>query len=289
MMRNLVKRHPVLFYFFLAYIISWGGILITLGTGGFSFYRGNSVLTGEFSPQMLLAWIFMISGPFLAAVMLSTMMEGMKGVKNLLSSLGRWNVHWKWYLISLLLFPVILYSMFFLFSLSDRQFYPSFMIGFGIMVGLTGGLLEEVGWTGFAFPRMQAKYGFLKAAVLLGLVHAFWHLLADAWGSMAFYKDLYALHFFLWILALVALRVILSWIFNKTSSLLIAVFTHASFTGSQFMSTPANLTAAENIAWYAVFVVGLWIMAIGIIGRERKTSAGVKETHERIAGLSTER
>ena len=103
---------------------------------------------------------------------------------------------------------------------------------------------------------------------------------------MAFYKNLYALHFFLWILALVALRIILSWIFKRTSSLLMAVFTHASFTGSQLMSTPANLTAEESIAWYSVFVVGLWIMAFGIIARERKLMPGVKKSHEQVAGLS---
>jgi membrane protease YdiL (CAAX protease family) len=286
MMRIIIKRYPVLFYFLFAYIISWGGILLSLGTRGFSFYRGESVLSGAFTTQILLAWVFMMAGPVLASVILSTMMDGRQGLKILLSSLGRWNVHWKWWLISLLLFPVILYSMFFLFSLSERQFYPSFMIGFGIMVGLTGGLLEEIGWTGFAFPRLQSKYGFLKAALVLGLVHAFWHLLADAWGSMSFYKDLYVLHFFLWILALVALRVILSWIFNKTSSLLMAVFTHASFTGSQFMSTPANLTAAESIAWYAVFVLGLWIMAIGIIAREKKVLPVVKKSPGPVAGIS---
>ena len=76
MLRNTIKSHPVLLLFFLAYIISWGGILLSIGTQGFTFYRGEGVLSGEFSTQMLMAWVFMMAGPVLAAVILSILMDG---------------------------------------------------------------------------------------------------------------------------------------------------------------------------------------------------------------------
>jgi membrane protease YdiL (CAAX protease family) len=142
------------------------------------------------------------------------------------------------------------------------------MIILGLTAGLIGGFFEEIGWTGFALPKLQLVFTPFKAAIILGVVHTFWHLLADWWGGIHFYKELYVLHFLLWIPGLVALRLLITVIYNNTGSLLLAQLTHASFTGSQLMFSPSALNATESIQWYLVFIAVLWaIVAAALINR----------------------
>ncbi|HEV2460197.1 MAG TPA: CPBP family glutamic-type intramembrane protease, partial [Ktedonobacterales bacterium] len=54
-------------------------------------------------------------------------------------------------------------------------FTPSWF-GIGLTFGVVAGLLEEIGWTGFALPRMLQQQRFLPASVLLGLLWGLWHL-----------------------------------------------------------------------------------------------------------------
>lgn len=37
-------------------------------------------------------------------------------------------------------------------------------------------MLEEFGWSGLAFPALQARYGFLRAGAAMGCIVAVWHL-----------------------------------------------------------------------------------------------------------------
>jgi hypothetical protein len=113
----------------------------------------------------------------------------------------------------------------------------------------------------------------MKTAVILGIVHSFWHLPADYLGSDDFYKELYFFHFILWIIALTVLRFVVIWIYKHTGSLLLAVLTHASFTGSQLMLTPPFLSGPETMLWYVIFVVALIVLASVIIIRDRALTA----------------
>jgi len=46
-----------------------------------------------------------------------------------------------------------------------------------VLTGIFGGaLFEEVGWRGFALPRLQAQLGPLRWTLVLGGVWAAWHL-----------------------------------------------------------------------------------------------------------------
>jgi len=270
MIKSFLIRHSIVAYFILAYAISWSGILLLVGINGFKIYQGESFLTNGFSTQILLyVWLAMLAGPCIAGIALTALADGKNGIKKLFSSMLKWRVNAKWYAAALLIFPVLLLIICFSFSFAASKFYPSFMAGFGIVTGLIGGFFEEIGWTGFALSKLQLKYSPLKAGIILGIIHTFWHLLADVWGGFALYKELYVIHFFLWLLALTAFRLIAVWIYNDTKSLLLAQFTHASFTGSQIIFSPSTLSAAENVMWYAGFVITLWIVVMFIIKRER--------------------
>lgn len=51
--------------------------------------------------------------------------------------------------------------------------YPFYLVA--VFFG-GGPFPEEIGWRGFALPRMQSKFGPLNATLLLAILWAFWHL-----------------------------------------------------------------------------------------------------------------
>ena len=65
------------------------------------------------------------------------------------------------------------------------RFTPGFFV-FGIAAGMVAGFCEELGWTGLAYPRMQARFGWLPGALLLGVLWGLWHLpVVDSLGAAA--------------------------------------------------------------------------------------------------------
>jgi uncharacterized protein len=190
-------------------------------------------------------------------------------VKKKFFSIIHWKVHIKWYAAALLIVPVALVTTLYALSFFSPKFSPSYSLGLGIVVGLIGGFFEEVGWTGFALPRLQSNYSPFFAGISLGFIHTIWHFMADYLGRIGFYKEIYFLHFLLWIIALIVFRILAVWIYNHTQSILLATLTHASFTGSQLIFSPI-VSGAETIVWYSVFTVVLCIIAAIIVLKDKK-------------------
>jgi uncharacterized protein len=269
MKKSFYIRHAILLYFMLAYAISWGIIFMILSTNGLHIYKGDSVLSKTVSSQILYVWLAMLAGPSIAGISLTALGDGKDSLKILANDIFKWKVKFKWYAAALFIFPAVIVAILYSFTFFSLDYSPGFMIATGIGAGLIGGFFEEIGWTGFALPKLQLKYSPLKAGIILGVVHTFWHLPADAWGGINLYQNLYILHFFLWVLALTAFRLIAVWIYNNSKSVLLASLTHASFTGSQLIFSPSALNKRESIVWYAIFTIMLWIVVLVIIKKDK--------------------
>ena len=96
------------------------------------------------------------------------------------------------------------------------------------LVCLVAGLGEELGWSGYAIDRMQARTSALGASLVLGVVWALWHavLLVQAGRSAGWIAW--------WCLGTVAQRVLLVWLYNNTGGSVSAV---------------AVAHATANLAW----------------------------------------
>ena len=68
-----------------------------------------------------------------------------------------------------------------IFTSTDKA---SFLL-FGIAVGLGAGFFEELGWTGFAVPRLRRRYGVLTTGLIVGVLWGAWHFLVVVWVSAA--------------------------------------------------------------------------------------------------------
>jgi membrane protease YdiL (CAAX protease family) len=87
---------------------------------------------------------------------------------------------------------------------------------------------EEVGWRGFALPRLQARYSALKSSLILGLLVVVWHVPTFFIQGLSGTTLLVFITSF--VIALMSFVVVMTWLYNNTKgSLLLATLMHLAF------------------------------------------------------------
>jgi membrane protease YdiL (CAAX protease family) len=129
----------------------------------------------------------------------------------------------------------------------------------GILFGLVPGFVEEIGWSGYVFPRMQERYGSLRGSLLLGVLWGLWHLPVINYLGAAYPHGSYWLPYALaFIVAMTAMRVLIAWVYTNTTSILLAGLMHVSSTASLVVLGPSPISPAQEALWYAVYALVLW-------------------------------
>jgi membrane protease YdiL (CAAX protease family) len=268
----------VLAYFALAFAISWGGVLLVIGgLGGIPATREQS--------EMLLPFVVlaMLAGPSVAGILLTGLVNGKAGLRQVLSRLLRWRVGARWYAVALLPAPLMAAAVLFALSLTSPVFLPGIvatsdkasLLLFGIGYGLAAGLFEEPGWTGFAVPRLRLRYGVLTTGLVVGLLWGAWHFLVAFWGSgspsgtLSLALLLPSLLFYVAVLP--AYRMLMVWVHDRTGSLLLAMLMHTSLTASLLILQPSAMSGAPAWTWNAVFATAVWgaVAAVAVANRRR--------------------
>jgi membrane protease YdiL (CAAX protease family) len=249
-----LSRHPLLSYFVLTFGISWGGILIVLTTTGFDLSPAQPTELGILFALMLL-------GPSVSGLILTALLGGRAGLHELWTRLTRWKVGPRWYAIALLTAPLLLLAILLpLSAFVSPAFAPRFQWVL-FAAGLTAGAFEEIGWSGFATPRLLARCRVWMAGLSLGLVWALWHLLVDLRYNFSTMGGAWVLEFAIVYLAtLTPYRILMTWVYANTSSLFVAVLMHASYTGALMAFFPAT-SFAQGLVWQGAFAAALWCAA----------------------------
>ena len=253
---------PLISYFALAYGITWGLILAFLASKGFRF---GDISVGDGFAMFLC----MLAGPSLGGVLLTWVLEGRAGFAALATRARRWRVQPTWLAIALGTNPLLLLVI----LLTLTTFVsPAFVPGFqpiGLVIGLIAGGLEELGWTGFATPRLLSHWSPLRTGLLLGVLWATWHGLADFAGNSAAMGATWLPYFLVyWLVALTAYRVLMTFVYSRTRSLLLAMLMHASYTGWHFTFWPAT-SGEQSLAWQIVFALAIVTVAAAVALHER--------------------
>ncbi|MCC6957670.1 MAG: CPBP family intramembrane metalloprotease [Anaerolineales bacterium] len=274
-MKNIkafIKSHSAWAYFVLTFLISWGGVLLV--TGGVSGIPANAEQVKKLLPLVVLT---LTIGPILTSLVLIGIIDGRSGFRTFLSRLFRWQVSVRWYIIALLITPV--FALITLLALSF--FSPIYIPGIfaskdratllvsALAAGLTGGLLEEPGWTGFAIPKLRMRYSVFATGLIVGLLWGAWHFIAAFWGSGTptgeFSLLLFLPQFLFYIAVLPPYRMLMVWVYDQTESLLIAMLMHASLTGSiLFIFMPLSISGTPLLIWYLVLAIAFWV-AVAIV------------------------
>ena len=143
-------------------------------------------------------------------------------------------------------------------SLADTSFLLS-----GIVAGLLVGFFEELGWTGFAVPRLTLRNGVLTTGLIVGLLHGAWHLpVFSGAGSSGSLSPALVLPVQLFSF-LPAFRVLMVWVYDRTGSLLVAMLMHLSLTASMLILQPLA-TGVALVTYDLVLAVALWVVVAAV-------------------------
>lgn len=268
-----LRRHPLIGYFAMTFGISWCGILVVLIATGFDLSTPQPVALG-------LIFVLMLCGPAVSGLALIALFDGSAGLRELWARLISWNVGAGWYGVALLTIPTLLLTILLLLSLLvDPAFAPRFQWTL-FAVGLVAGTFEELGWTGFATPRLLARHGLGMAGLSLGLAWAFWHLLVDFRYNIDTMGAAWLLEFAIVYLAtLTPYRMLMTWVYAHTQSLPMAILMHASFTGWLLVLFPAT-SLAQSLFWQSAFALALWgIVASVLRGDMLRSKEGMRRAH----------
>ncbi len=257
---DILERHPVAAYYALALTFSWAVELPLVAVR-----QGWIDLPIPFSIHYLASL-----GPALAALMLTALTGGRSGLAELWGRITKWRVGWGWaafaigspvvlFIIAALAIRIIQGEWPDLRLLGQANYLP--YLGWWVLPLwlVTFGFGEEIGWRGFALPRLQKTMSVSRATLLLGLLWTVWHVPAF------FYHETYqGMPWFILpglIFGVLCGAVLLTWLYNGTGgSVLMVAIWHALFdllTASKAgQDIIPIVTTAGVIAW-ALFVANV--------------------------------
>ncbi len=216
------------------------------------------------TPLPAILWLLGTFSPAFVAIAFTARETGGAGVRDLLGRIFQGRVHPGWYLFAISYIAVVKLVVAVLHWLilgAWPQFgtTPVVLMLAGVLISTPFQSGEEIGWRGFALPRMAVRMGYARAALLLGIVWAFWHLPQFFLAT----TDTYHQPFFVWSLQVVALSVAFAWLYVRTNgSLLLTMLLHASVNNTKDIVPSATANATNAFSLHASPVMYLTVAVL---------------------------
>jgi uncharacterized protein len=273
---SLVRRQPLIAFFVLTYALSWVLWLPLV------FLRD----TIPAAPSFVLA-LLGSAVPSLLAIFLTAIVLGGGSLRKLLGRLLIWRVDPRWYLV-VVLGPAALVGGIVAFNtllggpaigINVPLLAAVITLAFHIFPGSALG--EEIGWRGYALPRLQAGRSALSASLILGVIWAFYHLPLFFTGQ-AFRSPRILVPF---VISGIALSVILTWVYNGTGgSLLLVVLLHATanLPLTLFLEPLGRQAMLPFLLYVGLMVVGA-IVVVVVAGPEHLSRKQRKQEEPEVA------
>ncbi|MBC7895831.1 MAG: CPBP family intramembrane metalloprotease [Cytophagaceae bacterium] len=235
-------------------------------------------------------------GPIAAAFLVSGAVGGRASTGDLARRMVLWRGRAVWVLVALLApFALLALAMSATSLLGEgrgslarlgtsREFPELSAIAFLTYNIVSFGLGEEVGWRGFALPRLQARHNALTSSLLLTVGWALWHIPLFAYRPG--YTGMGAAGVAGWLFSLVTGSILLTWLYNESEgSLLTVALFHASmdvvFTTDGTSPMVVNAIGALTTLWGVVIVIVAGPRFLSRKGKMVWGRAGVTEMEER--------
>ena len=252
----------LIIFFALAFAIMWTLFITVAVAVPVSTAAGSMmILLGAYSPGIV-------------AIAMTAWKEGRAGVRALLLPILRVDVPARYYVFAIAFMPAIKLGA----ALLHRALlgaWPRFgtddllLVPFAIALSTPFQAGEEIGWRGYALPRLTARFGLARASLVLGAIWAIWHL-------PQFYiagGDSYQQSFVVWSAQVVAVTVAFAWLYARTGgSLFLVMLLHAAINNTKDivpspLADPPGVFAlrAAPISWLTLAL--LWLCAAFLLRR----------------------
>jgi len=220
---EFLRKHSLSGYFILVFGLVW---LWEIPMYGFMPYWEGYVL------------FLVIVSPSMIGLIMAYITQGSWGLSSLIAKCVHWRIGMIWYLIALLVTPVLFFVTVFSMSQARTAFQmpnPSFIWTYlsALAFGFFGtSIVEELGWRGFALPRLQQKYGPLIGTLILGVLWAIWYI--PSWfltsrGVQGNNLIETGVPFIQYAGSVLGSAFIYTWLFNRSNgSLLLSILFHSS-------------------------------------------------------------
>lgn len=257
-----IKRHPGWTYVVLTYALTWS-ISIPL-------VLSDNRVRGVDLP-FALHYVAQF-GPMLAALVVTGLVAGRAGLRELAGRVGRWRIGLTWWLVALS--PVALFAVAAVAARAVDGSWPdlhevgqlNFLPYLGAAVIplwiITNGFGEEIGWRGFLLPHLQTGRGALKASLILWPIWAGWHI--PAFFYVPSYKEMgVASAFGSIVFGVLAGTILLTWLYNSSGGSLLSVIVWHGL----FNTFTASAAGHGTVAMVMSIAVMVWAVVIVLVTR----------------------
>src|SRR5215467_12598595 len=176
-LKRLIIGHPLIAFFVIAFAGVWIVLLpLVLAQNGLGLLPYTIPQVGLYPVSYYFSALGAIAGPTLASFVVTAITTGKAGVRQLLRRYVLWRVGLRWYLLLLVGLPLIqlavssvlvgigpLTAFVLQWPLYFTIFLPNVLI-----IGVAVQIWEEGGWSGFAVPTLQQRFGAWRACLVLG-------------------------------------------------------------------------------------------------------------------------
>lgn len=275
------RRAIELVLFFLLTLVAW---VIWVPQARYRLGLVESAVSLTSPANALTVW-----SPGFAAIALTILWSRGRGLRDLLGGLGKWRVSWRWYLVALFFEPArwclslgIDRTLGRAYELGPMPLQAilgsaaAYMIPVAVVFTIPNAIGEEIGWRGFALPRLRSWCGALVGTLVLGVFWGLWHIpawmgqgLSPGFGPMA-----------VRVLGLVATAFVFTWIYyGSGGSLALAVLYHAAIASKNYLFPGLPTHTEEIVLWLFILVMiastrSLWFGRATPVDRTKTVHAG---------------
>jgi membrane protease YdiL (CAAX protease family) len=285
---SFINTYPIGAFFILAFVLGAGAI----------FLVSQGVIPADLALSAALS-------ASIAGIIMTAILDGKAGLKLMLRRVLIWRVGIGYWLFAILfLLPAILIGSLLnpLFngepiSLSNME--PAFnILPMFIVFFIVAGLGQELGWTGFLMPRLQAHLGAFAACVIRTILIGIWHLplliyaslQPDAIPDFPYGAWIDQKGFLIALLAMIVMfmlpwSIFFTWMFNNTkgSLLLVATLHGSEIWLAYFMvSTGINQNNLNNYWGYGMVMVLTALIILIITGSQNLSRKHKRIVHQQI-------
>jgi membrane protease YdiL (CAAX protease family) len=213
--------------------------------------------------------LYIVGGfvPSLLGIFLTLRKEGVSGLRKLGQHIIQFRFSWRWYMFTFLIVIAGTAGQLTINRILGNTFNGTLFLtqlGSFLPLLILGPLSEEIGWRGYALPRLQTRWNALTSSLIVGLVWALWHL--PLFMMVGTLQHELGDPFISFLIKITASSILYTWLYNNTKhSLWSAILLHWLYTYASLVVS-SGITRSPLYNWFeclpyviiAIVVVLIW-------------------------------